>query len=408
MSIDAPRRILGFSSIRSDYDLLSTLYKGLHADPELDFGLVVSGAHLSHTYGNTVRQIESDELPIVMRIESLLDSNSPASRLKSAAVFLQAACDGVSDWAPDVLIFAGDREDAIMVALLGAFLRIPTVHFFGGDHADDANVDNPIRHACSKLATLHFVTHPEHQKRLQALGESAQRIHVIGNPALDRFIATPEIRREELCTSLDRPEWAQDDFALVIHHPILGYEELAGTYFEQVLEAIRQTGLRAFVSAPNTDAGNRRILDVIDQNRHDQTHFRFYRNLERKLFVNLLRHASLLVGNSSCGILEAPLLRRAVVNVGARQRGRLHAENVIFVDQDVPSITTAIERARSEEFHRILAEVESPYGTGDASEKAIRLLKTLDLKELVPKPEDPLAIATSFFHGTNSASLLSS
>lgn len=386
-----PLRVLAFTSIRSDYGLLSVLYERLHADPQVTLGLIVSGAHLSHTYGHTVRHVETDGLPIVARIESLLDANTPSSRLKTAAILMQSACDVVAAWQPDVILFPGDREDAMVAALLGAFLRIPTVHFFGGDHADDGNVDNAVRHACSKLASLHFVVHAEHAARLRALGEPRERVHVIGSPALDRLVATPAQSRAEVCAALGRPSWAGRDFAVVIYHPILGYEGEAAEHFAQVLEAIRDSDLVAFVSAPNSDAGNRDIFAAIERYRGDEAQFYFYRNLESERFVNLLRHAALLIGNSSCGILEAPLLKLGVVNVGARQRGRLHADNVIFVDQDPAAIVQAIAQVRSPAFQERLRGVESPFGTGDASGRAHALLTTLDLQSFVTKPEDPLA-----------------
>ncbi len=380
-------RILAFTGIRSDYDLMSGVFRALRDDPQFDISLIVSGAHLSPTYGLSVRNIEADEIPILCRIESLLDSNSSSGRLKSAAILLQGCLPIVEAHAPDLILYAGDREDVIVGALTGAYLRIPTVHFFSGDHASDANVDNPVRHAASKLSTFHFVTHPSHAQRLQRMGEPPERIRIVGNPALDRFVSTPPMTREELLASLSKTEWQR--YALIIYHPILGEEEQAARHFEQVLSAVEESGLPAFVNYPNVDAGSREIIAAMER---WQAHegFTFFKNLSSEQFVNLMRHAEVLVGNSSAGILEAPLLPLAVVNVGSRQRGRLAADNVIFVDQDPDAIRQGIEQALSEEFQQRLRHVVSPYGRGDSVQKVINALRDLPAQQLLNKTEDPL------------------
>ena len=148
-------RILGMTSIRSDYDLMSGVYRRLARDPEVDFKLLVSGAHLSPAFGRSVELIRQDGLEILAEIETLISGDSKSSRLKTAAGLLTGALEVVRAYRPDILVYAGDREDVLIGATLGAFLDIPTVHFFGGDHAADGHVDNPVRHATSKLSTAH-------------------------------------------------------------------------------------------------------------------------------------------------------------------------------------------------------------------------------------------------------------
>lgn len=381
------RKILAFSGIRSDYDLLSGLYKRINNDPTFSLGLIVSGAHLSETYGYTVKHIEADNLPILAKIESLLDSNSKSSRLKSASICMQNCLHTVEAFNPDVIIFPGDREDVIVGALVGAYLEIPTVHFFGGDHACDGNVDNSVRHAVSKLSSLHFVSHPSHKERLLKIGEPANRIFVIGSPALDKFKNTEHIVKTELLSRMGKTDWT--DYGLLIFHPILGYEERAGKYFEEILISLKKYGIRTFVSYPNSDAGNKEIINVIEKYKQDEQ-FCFYKNLERELFVNLMRNATLMIGNSSAGLFEAPMIPLGVVNVGHRQKGRLAAENVVFVDQGIKNICTGIETVMNSQFQGRLKGITSPYGLGDSIDKAYDLLKKLDFELYRYKPEDPI------------------
>ena len=386
--MSSKRKIVALTSIRSDYNLLSTFFKQIHADPDFELGLLVSGAHLSPAHGLTVKEIVADGLPVFARVEALLSADSRSSRLKSAAILLISSIEQLAAYQPDLIIFAGDREDVLIGAMLGAFLDIPTLHFFGGDHASDGVVDNALRHATSKLSAFHFVSTREHAQRLVAMGEKPARVFTVGSPAIDRFRMEPLIDRSQLLQKYGVAHWER--FAVVIFHPVLGEEEYGGQHFIHIIESLTRLGLPAFISYPNVDSGNQRIVDVIKRLEGDP-HFVLYHNLPNADFVNLLRHASVLAGNSSCGVVEAPFLKLGVVNVGTRQTGRASAGNVIFCGTSTEEITASLTRVLSAEFQRELESVASPYGDGYASERAFRTLKSLDWSTFLRKTEDPLA-----------------
>ncbi len=366
---------------------MSGIYQALNNQPDTEFRLLVGGAHLSTTYGLSVENIRRDGLPILGEVECLLDGNSASSRVKTGAIFLQGAVDIIAAFKPDVAIYAGDREDTLMAATACAYLKIPSIHFFGGDHSTDGNVDNPVRHAISKLSTFHFVTHPAHTRRLLRMGEPADRIQVVGNPALDKFRAEPMIEKADVLKQLGAPDF--DEYAVMIHHAKLGEEDRAAEEVTAILKALQHSGMKALVGNPNTDAGWRDILRVYDQFK-DNENFVFYRNAPRNLFVNLLRGAKLLIGNSSLGILEAPTIALPVVNVGTRQQGRMAANNVIFVEPDVSAIKQAIDRARSAAFIASLDGMVNPYGDGHSVSRSVKLIMSLDYGRWLYKTEDPL------------------
>jgi GDP/UDP-N,N'-diacetylbacillosamine 2-epimerase (hydrolysing) len=93
-----------------------------------------------------------------------------------------------------------------------------------------------------------------------------------------------------------------------------------------------------------------------------------------------MRHAALLVGNSSSGIIEAPSLGLPVINVGERQRGRFHSNNVTFVDPIKTEILSAIKRVFSEKGikERLLLN-ENPYGDGRSSNKIMEALSCIKI-----------------------------
>lgn len=382
------KKILAITGIRSDYDLLSSLYRRLSNDADVDFRLLVGGAHLSKTYGYTVDLIKKDGIPILAMVESLMDSDTPSSRLKTASIMLQSSIDIVASWAPDLILYAGDREEVWIGALLGVYLEIPTVHFYGGDHTVTGHVDNPVRHAVSKLSTVHMVTIEEHKRRLQCLGESDSRIYVIGNISLDNFITQERIPFGELKARLGIPTKI-DQYALVIFHPDPSERSCAAEIFENILKELKRTGLGGCVGYPNTDPSNKVIIDVMNKYRDDPS-FYFYRNLCREDFISLYKQAQCIVGNSSSGIMEAASIPIPAVNVGLRQVGRLAGENVIFCGSSREEINDALRKVISEEFRRKIATMKNPYGDGKSAELAHRILLENDFATIRLKTEDPL------------------
>jgi len=387
------RKILALTSIRSDYDLMSQVYRQLCADLSVDLRLLVSGAHLSPAQGYTVEHIRRDGLPILAEIETLISADSASSRLKTASGLLCGAIDIVRHYRPDVIVFAGDREDVLVGGMLGGFLGIPTAHFFGGDHASDGHIDNPVRHATSKLASAHFVSTPEHRNRLLRIGESAHRIFVIGSVALDKFIAEPSLARETVLQEMDaKPHANGAPLALLIYHPIDAERDVAGAYVANAAQALIEQGFHVCLGASNTDPGNFKLTQVLDELGR-QPQVTFYRNLSRTGFINLFRHSSLIAGNSSAGILEAATLKLPALNIGLRQRGRLHGGNVIFSGGGLDEIRVAIATAQTPAFVKALQDLQNPYGDARSSETAARLLKTLPFDQLLRKTEDPLYAA---------------
>lgn len=383
-------KILGFTSIRSDYDLMSTFYRILDEDPEIDLRLLVSGAHLSPAKGMTVRDVRIDGFRILAEVETLISGDSSASRLKTASNLLAGGIDVVRAFGPDLIVYAGDREDVLVAAMIGGFLGIPTAHFFAGDHAVDGHIDNPVRHAASKLSSVCFASVAQHKERLIALGESAARVHVIGSIALDKFVDEPHLEFGDVLQSIGAKDTcAAKKSALVIFHPIADEIAVADKFITHAVCALIDRGFQVFVGSPNTDPGNSHIEAAIKR-LDDLPEVTVYGSVERSIFINLFRNMDIIIGNSSAGILESPTLRIPAVNIGKRQRGRLCAGNVIFCEGDPASIDSALNMALSAEFQASLVDLKNPYGEGNSARRAYKIVKQTDWESLVVKANDPL------------------
>ena len=382
-------KILALSSIRSEYDLMSPLFKLLDSDLDIELKLLVSGAHLSPAFGYTVNQIIQDGFNILLDIESLISSDTKASRLKSAANLLIASIDAVRQFAPDLILYAGDREDVMIGGLLGSYLSIPSIHFYGGDHAADGHVDNPIRHSVSKLSTFHFVSHEEHRRRLLAMGEPDWRIYTIGSIAVDKFSELDGIDSRVLfkkLTGYDVPEKS----AIVIYHPIDKEGDRSESILLDIVSELNEQGYFCFIGSPNSDPGNQKILNAIEYIETTFADVYVYNNLPRSAFLALFKSVSLIIGNSSAGLLESASIPIPAINVGLRQCARLCSDNVIFVDGVRLAIKDGIIKAEDQVFRNKVAAMQNPFGDGHAAQRAYDLIKRLDFLASILKTEDPL------------------
>jgi GDP/UDP-N,N'-diacetylbacillosamine 2-epimerase (hydrolysing) len=374
------RLVLGVTGIRSEYDIMSSVFRAVSDHPQLELQLVVTGAHLSDAFGSTINEIQADGFTIAEEIQSLLNGDQASFRVKGMAIQLQGLVQTVARVKPDILLVLGDREEAMTTALVGAYMNIPVAHIAGGDRVI-GNVDDQIRHAVTKLAHLHFVTNGESAERIVRLGEQPFRVFNVGNPGLDRLLEVPSLNSAELSARLGFSIEEDEPFVVLIQHVISTEIEYAYDQMKTTLEAVRELGIKTVLSYPNSDAGGQQMIRAIRE--YESLPFLYTaKNIPRLEFVNLMRRAACLLGNSSAGILEAPLLKLPVVNVGNRQRGRLHAENVEFVPHDKNRIIEALRRAVSDQgYRKSLAECSNPYGDGKTSTRIADLLATTPLDE---------------------------
>lgn len=365
--------VLAVTGIRSEYDILYSVFKAISKHKDLNLKVAVTGAHLAESFGHTIDEIESDGFEIVDHIESLLSGNKESHRVKGASLQIQGLVQTVLRVKPDFLLVLGDREESITTALVSTYMNIPLVHIGGGDRVV-GNADDQIRHAVTKLAHIHLTTNSESKKRVLLLGEQDFRVHNVGNPGLDRLLETKKLSLSQISENLKFNIPENEPYIILIQHPLSSEVKDAYCQMKITLDSIKVLGIPTIISFPNSDAGGLEIIRAI--NEFSSLPFVCsFKNIPRLDFVNLLRNAACLVGNSSLGILEAPLLKLPVINVGNRQTGRLHAENVQFVPHQKSAIIKAIKRAiYDDDYISIVKNCKNPYGNGKSSKKIAQII----------------------------------
>jgi len=265
------------------------------------------------------------------------------------------------------------------MALCGAYLGIATAHYAAGDRVV-GNVDDMVRHAVSRLSHLLLTTHEDARQRLIRAGEEEWRVHNVGHSGLDRLRATPNFDADQLASELG-VEKVRKPYVVVIQHPLSSEIDESGTQMQITLDAVIESGMQIFISYPNSDPGSRRIIEVIESVRsHPSVHV--FQNIPDAPFVNLLRGAAVLIGNSSLGLLEAPFLKLPAINVGRRQSTRHHSSNVFFVPHDKAEILKLIRSiVEDPETQRRIQECENPFGDGHTGKRVAELLASTPIDE---------------------------
>ncbi|MFZ0430173.1 MAG: UDP-N-acetylglucosamine 2-epimerase [Acidobacteriota bacterium] len=381
------RRIAFVTTSRADYGHLYWPMQEVLQSGDDELCLIALGSHLSPEFGRTVEEIEKDGFPIADRIECLLSSDTDVGMAKTIGLATLGLADSLGRLRPDLLVLIADRYEMLAPASTALALRIPIVHIEGGEVSEGA-IDEAVRNALTKMSHVHLTPTEMSRRRVLSMGEEPWRVHRVGAPSLDhlfrqRIPSRSEIERD-LGVDLRVPT------ILVLYHPVTLAQD---TTFEadSLYTALGQLDHPIIFCFPNADAGSRALIERSRRfcRQHPRAHL--FVNLSHLKYWALLRSVSVLVGNSSSGIMETPSLALPTVNVGIRQRGRERARNILDVEPEPDAIRDAVSRALRPEFRSSLSGLVNPYGDGHASERIARILREVELGDrLLRKPAVPL------------------
>ncbi|NCC01717.1 MAG: UDP-N-acetylglucosamine 2-epimerase (hydrolyzing) [Clostridia bacterium] len=367
------KNICILTATRAEYGLLKPIIKKIMKVEDFDVQVVATGAHLSPEFGLTYREIENDGIKIDKKIEILLSGDTPAAISKSMGLAMISFADYFEKLKPDILVVLGDRYETLAVCCSAMNQRIPIAHLYGGETTEGA-VDEAIRHAITKLSYLHFTSTEEYRRRVIQLGEHPNRVFCVGamgieNILNERLLSKIELE-ETMNLSLDKP------YAMVTFHPVTLEDSDTEKQMQELLFACRQHHEMNFIfTKANADAGGRTINQMIDKFVGENDNAVAFTALGMKRYLSALKFSSMVIGNSSSGLIEAPSFGIPTINIGDRQKGRLQANSVINCLPEGEDIDKAIVLALSDNFSNKARKTINPYGDGNTSEKIVATIK---------------------------------
>jgi len=351
------RKVLYISGTRADYGLMESVLFAIKNHPDLEIEIAVTGMHLMPEFGNTFKEIKDFKIHKIKAVYKKDDRASMAEFLGKCVVKLTKEVEAIN---PDIILLLGDRAEMLAGAVVGHYLGIPVAQMHGGEIT--STVDDKTRNAIAKLANIHLPATKASGERIAKMGED--NIFVVGAPGLDNM--KDLIPKEEIAKKYDID--LGKPILLVLQHPVTG----EGNKMRETMEAIKD--YQSIVIYPNADAGGREMIKTIQE--YDVKSFK---NISRKDFLSLL-NISILVGNSSCGMIESSGLHIPVINIGLRQQGRERGSNVLDVRNNKEEIKAAIEKAlHNEEFKRQVQECTNPWGDGKTGPRVARVLNEIKL-----------------------------
>ena len=378
------RKICVITGTRAEYGLLYWLMKEIQADESLQLQIVATGTHLSPEFGLTYKNIEQDGFKIDEKVEMLLSSDTPVGVTKSMGIELIGFADVFNRLKPDIVVVLGDRYELLVAVAAALIANIPVAHIHGGEITEGA-IDDSIRHCITKMSQLHFVSTPEHRKRVIQMGENPKRVYEVGATGFDNIVKLNLLSLKELEDSINFSLGSK--FFLVTYHPVTIESYRQEDALSNLFKALDSfSDYKILITKSNGDAGGRIINKQIDEYAANQpTKICCRTSLGQLRYLSAMKHCKAVIGNSSSGIWETPVFRKPTVNLGARQKNRHREISVIDCDENVDSIINAIERSLSSEFQDKINNMKIPYTDGMVAVRIKEVLKNIPLENLFRK-----------------------
>lgn len=375
------RKICVVVTARPSYSRVKTLLKAIKDNPNLELQLVVAASALLDLYGSVVKTMENDGFKINAKVFMIIEGENPATMAKTTGIGLIELSTVFYNIKPDIVVTIADRYETIATAIAAAYMNIPLAHIQGGEIT--GSIDEKVRHAITKLANFHFVSNSRAADNVIRMGEFPEHVFITGCPSIDLVKEMIGNINEGFdpfrkYTGVGSEVNLSEGYLVVMQHPVTTEYDLARVHITETLYAIKEIGLPALWFWPNVDAGSDGTSKGIRSFREIEKpeNIYFFKNMEPKDFLFLLKKSKSIVGNSSVAIRECSYMGVPAVNIGTRQDKRERGSNVLDVDYDRGQIVEAI-RKHLNKGHFTTSHI---YGDGNAGSAIAEVLEKIELK----------------------------
>ena len=371
------KKITVFTSTRAEYGLMKTLIKKLQRDTNIELNLIVTSTHLDPKFGNTINEIKKDGIDPTYVIPISLATKTKKDMCSQASEVIKLVSSTLGDSNSDYLMVLGDRFETLGAVFAAHLLGIEVIHLHGGESSFGA-IDDKLRHAISQLSKFHFTSSDLHKKKVENIIGSTLNVYNVGPLVIDGLINLKTLSKVGF-ENLTGFKFSETNLLITFHSETLS-PDLGLISFTNLLEVLKSIDCNILFTAPNADTGSdiilKKIKNFISQRKNN---FFYMPSLGQELYLNALMLFDCVIGNSSSGIIEAPLVKTKVLNIGNRQKGRYKFGHVVDVSSnDFNSISDAVKcilkKNKSEKSdHKSIKEL---YSGSSPSQQIINILKS--------------------------------
>ena len=375
------KKICFITGSRADYGILHYLMKKFYRDKKTELQIIATNMHMSKKYGLTYKEILKDGLKINYRIKLPLVSNKPKDITKATGIALIGFAKTFEKLKPSLVVVLGDRYEILAASFAALSARIPIAHVAGGE-ASFGVIDDSIRHSISKMSNLHFVSTKEYRKRVIQLGENPKNIYLVGSLGVERIKKIKLLKKNEFEKKINIS--LENKTILFTYHPTMQNKVVEKKNIKEILFSLKKLKkTRIIFTLPNSDANSDIIKkSLISLSKKNKKKYKVFKSMGSSLYLSAIKHSNLVLGNSSSGIIEAPTLLTASINIGDRQNGRVKCKSVIDCKADGESILKAINKGISKKFNQKISKLKNPYEMKNTANKIFSIIKKINLKKL--------------------------
>lgn len=359
------KKIVFLTGTRADYGKVKALMQAVEADEQFELHVFVTGMHMLARYGSTYKEVMKDGFRHIYQFVNTREREQMDVTLSNTIVGFS---NYIAEFQPDLIVVHGDRVEALAGAIVGALNNVRVAHIEGGEIS--GTIDESIRHAITKFAHVHLVANEQAAQHVIQLGEKETSVFEIGSPDIDIMMSD---HLPTLETTRERYNIPFESFSLLLFHPVTTDIQRVKRDIEEVVQAIHRSDRSFIVIYPNNDEGNQYIFEAYES-LQSLDRVRMYPSIRFEHFLTLLRHAEVVIGNSSAGIREAGVYATPAVDIGNRQSGRYTKESaphVISCEAHCESILQAMEHAQT-----LPLQEASHFGKGDSVQRFMEAIRS--------------------------------
>lgn len=360
-------KILFVTGTRADFGKLKPLIKKFDNDHQIT--IVATGMHLIPELGNTFLEVEKIFPKSIVKISGQKFNENMIEGFSRFMLGFKSYLSEQSE-PPNIVVVHGDRFDALAASIVCNEMNVRVCHIEGGEVS--GTIDESIRHSVSKFSHIHFVSNAKAKERILKLGENPDSVFVSGSPETDIILGN---NLPKLSSTKKRYDIIFEEYIIFCLHPVVSEVSFLEIQMREIILFLKYIKTPIIWIYPNNDEGNSIIRDSINFSKLSD--LKFFESIRFEHYITLLKNSKVIVGNSSSGVREAPLLGVPSINIGSRQEGRVESDLVLNTLPKFENLKLSWDKVNK----IVNKKPVHNFGSGNVSSYIYNKLTTIDLNK---------------------------